>query len=304
MDNQGSHRIEHAECVAYYRNALSARRSLQVRSWLDAHPQAAVNARADADHEQAIASAVQHVLHEPIPQRLRVQARLSAGHRLERVALAATIVLAAAGGWWLGGAASVDGEAPSDFTTRVAHAARQQPLSARAVRDSAQKTASVDGPGIESAAGVTAPNLTMRGYELIQQQRLATNAPPLVEFVYRNASGERLRIYAEADADRHTGPSIVKRDGLALAQWREGGIRYALVGDQPEQSLQALAQTARTHSKPEESQFASVEQWSAVSAAADDTGANGSGLQPAPTLNDGSPSTSMNRSYGVRPSSM
>src|SRR5699024_1628735 len=112
------------------------------------------------------------------------------------------------------------------------------------------------------------------------------------------------RIYAEADTARHSQPSIVKRDGLALAQWREGGIRYALVGDQPEQSLQVLAQTARSNSKPGESQFARIEQWSAVSSAADDAGVKGAGMQPAPSLNNGSPSASMNPGYSVRPSSM
>jgi len=230
--NTSARIIDHETCIAYYRRALPPRQAARVEEWLQSHPHAAEQAEIDASLEHAIAQPLAQVLHEPLPTRLQFGSRRAMLAWPRRAALLATIVLAASGGWWLGGVPT-NGDRQASFAERVATAARQ-PLPA-------VSTLQMLGEG---RIAVQAPDLSARGYQLVQQRRLRQHEPALAEFIYRNGDGEQLRVYAEAGAEPHVAPRISNQDGVAVAQWRAHGTDYALVGELPAPSLRELAQVA------------------------------------------------------------
>lgn len=232
MGNLHAGRIDHETCIAYYRNALPAQRAAQVRAYLDAHPDAADFAQTDATLDHAIAQSLDSVLQEPIPTRLQIDKHSAVRLWSSRFAIAVTIVLAAAVGWWFGDlpTAADNGNA---FTQRVVAAAQRPPAETGT-------TVAEHLPG-----RVQSPDLSLQGYRLIRQQRLADASASLIEFVYRNDGGHLLRIYAETVSGQRSTPTVTSQDGVSLAQWRKDGTRYALVGDMPALSLQTLAQAAQ-----------------------------------------------------------
>lgn len=252
MRRESSRGIDHETCVAYYRDALSPRRAAQVRAYLDANPGEARLATVDAEHDRAIAQSLEGPLHEPIPARLRFEARPAAKRWQARLAPVAMIVVSAVVGWWFGGMA-VTTEPDTTFTERVLSAA-QQP----AAQATTRTVATVP-------MRVTPPDLSLQGYRLVHWQRLEHAEPVLIEFVYRNAGGEQVRIYAETSPEEeHSVPVVTSRDGMSLAQWREGDTRYALVANLPKLSLQTLAQAAREGALGSGGTLAGADQWRAV----------------------------------------
>lgn len=241
--------MDYDTCVAYFRNGLSPQQAASVRAWLAAHPDDARRARIDAEHERALARTLDGVLQEPLPPHLQITPRSGINPWARRAALAAAIVLSAAAGWWLGGSPGMRDSATT-FTQRVVAAAQQTVASNALQTDTHQPVP------------VQAPDLSMRGYRLVQQRRLNNAEPVLIEFVYRNGRGQWLRIYAETATARHDGtPSLTTRDGVSLAQWRAGGTRYALVGDLPGFLLQTLAHAAQTHTISGETTLVGAGSW-------------------------------------------
>lgn len=238
---------EYEACVAYYRDTLPCAQRARVRAYLEMHAHVAQRARLDAAHESAVARHWDAVLDEPLPPRLQVSTTPAIRVWPRRLAMAATIVLSAAGGWWLG-----DRAMPRDpagvFATRVAAAAQQPAAGSVAIAG-------------HDLSAVPAPDLSARGYQLVQQQRVDVNGHALVEFVYRNRSGQRVRIYAETGGARGMAPTMTSQDGMSLALWRDNGTHYALVGDVPALSLRTLAQAARTPAGQRETQLVGAGQW-------------------------------------------
>lgn len=248
MGDRHSEHIDYESCVAYFRSALPSRRMREVAAYLATHPDESSRARADAAHEHAMKRSLDGVLDEPLPPRLQITPRSRPRPWPGRLALAIVVVLSVAGGWWLGGIQMAPGR-DATFVERVISAARQPPK----------------GPATRATAhepiDIPAPDLSTRGYRLVRQQQLGNAEPKLIEFVYRNASGQRLRIYAEATVRRRVAPTVRSRNGVSLAQWREDGTRYALVGDVPGVSLRALARAARTDAATGQPRLVGAAQW-------------------------------------------
>lgn len=288
MGKHHSRHIDHEACIAYYRNALSPQRALRIRTYLEAHPHEARRARIDADNERAIAQSLDGVLQEPVPTRLRFKTQPATNPWPGRLALVATIVVSVASGWWLGGM-PVAIDSNTAFTERVVSAA-QQPVP----RSMMQTVA-------HAPIEISPPDLSLQGYRLVQQQRLDSAEPALVEFVYRNASGRQLRIYAETGFEHHTMPPVTSHDGISLVQWREGDTRYALVGDMPEMSLQTLAQAVRTGSAGGGTNLAGTGQWRATQL---DDGNRSITMQQSPLVVDDVIPDAVNDDYTVQPARM
>ncbi len=224
--------IDHESCVAFYSGELPVSRASRVRVYLEAHPDTARRAQADAAHERALGQSHADVLQEPIPRRLQVRGAPATVLWPRRVGVAAVIVVSASAGWWLGNS-SGPVDAGAAFAARVASVSQQPPGAAGTT---------VGTPG---TVEVPAPDLSMRGYRLVQERLLGDGERALAEFVYRSRNGRQVRVYAEEQLPRGTPtPTVTSQEGVALAQWRQGDTHYALVGDLPDMSLQALAQSA------------------------------------------------------------
>src|SRR5699024_5109486 len=106
---------------------------------------------------------------------------------------------------------------------------------------------------IDKPSNVPAPNLSIHGYRLVDKRSMQQAGHHIVEFTYHKRRGNdafdqdsRIRIYAEKQQpEQSPAPSVVSKQGVLLARWRQGNIRYALVGDMPRTSLQALARSIK-----------------------------------------------------------
>lgn len=260
MAESKEHNVSYAACVAYYRNTLPVMQAARVRAYLATHAAVARCAEQDAACDAGIAQAWDSVLHEPLPQRLWLSSRRTRTSWPRQVAVAATIVLAAFAGWSFGNMTTSQAAAPN-FAARVATAARQSVF--------------VDTTAVaaHTASSVQAPDLSARGYHLVHREVVDGAGGGLLEFVYHNQQGQRLRIFAETDGANHIQPRVVSEQGVSLALWREGNTRYAMVGELPATSLQTLAQAARTEPARDDTLLVGRGHWQALRPVGVDAGA-------------------------------
>ena len=61
------------------------------------------------------------------------------------------------------------------------------------------------------------------------------------QFMYQDASGERVTLFVKAGDDRGTQSRFVRADGYAAFSWNEDGLSFALVADVPQDALLDLA---------------------------------------------------------------
>lgn len=225
--------IDYECCVAFYDDALPAVQMASVARWLRANPQIAARARRDATRQHALRQHFEHVLYDPVPERLQPARRKSDSRWPGRVGAGAAVMVAAFCGWWLG-AHSMPGVGAQRFASRIGMPSRDQNV---------QRV--VDAEADTSAASLMRPDLSARGYSFVARTVLHGKPQPLTEFLYRNKVGAQIRIYARPQPERLTRtPRLSSHGGVSLVQWREHGIDYALAGPVPKSSLEALAKTA------------------------------------------------------------
>jgi|GEM_PF-3094686 len=220
--------------VAFYAGRLGPRDQARVRAWAAEEPVRAARARRDAAIERRIAREYEAVLREPIPPRLLVRRRGHRRARLVRSGAAAAVVLAAASSvWWPYVERTVSGA--DNATGFESPPGLGEPAAADAVP--------VSEPGAHRASPT--PDLSAHGYRLIGREVLRDTPRPLTELTYEKEGGPPVHVYAQDRPPQSTSePEVSMRDGRPLARWRAHGVNYALVGDLPASSLQALARSA------------------------------------------------------------
>lgn len=249
--------VDFERCVEFYLQGADAHADPEMGLWLQANPALARRAREHAEMQRQLRQRYDPVLDEPVPPRL-----LAGGRRVSvrwpiRFGFAATLVLAAGLVWWLQTTHSGTPPVPM-FSQRVATVAqnRQAPPVERPVSQ-IRPTAT---------ASIHHPDLSLRGYSLRSRHVVPGGAEPVVEFLYSNRQGVRVRIYAQVRHPQPThAPQVVTENGVSLAQWQHDGVNYALVGDLPRQSLARLAQTAASSTSHQPSSGLPLEALSAKS---------------------------------------
>ncbi len=89
---------------------------------------------------------------------------------------------------------------------------------------------------------LSAPDLTSNGYDLVGGRLLSVADGPAAQFMYENADGTRITLFAVRSANSQMAEFTFKQDGTTNSfYWQDDRLRYALVGDLPRAQLNRLA---------------------------------------------------------------
>jgi len=186
------------------------------------------------------------VLDEPVPQRLQTLAKppvavdpqkrpILARWSLQRIAAGLLIAMVSGVAGWLGHAQyqSADRVAqmmPLPRQAAVAHVVFS-PDVRRPVEVSAdQEDQLVAWLSKRLGTPVRPPKLAALGYELIGGRLLPGNSGPVAQFMYHDASGQRLTLYVttENTTNRDTGFRFAQEGPVNVFYWIDGKFGYAL----------------------------------------------------------------------------
>ncbi|MFO1372259.1 MAG: anti-sigma factor [Candidatus Competibacteraceae bacterium] len=80
---------------------------------------------------------------------------------------------------------------------------------------------------------IHAPALETLGFQLLGGRLLPADGQPAAQFMYQDAGGRRLTLYARRGlaGNRETAFRFAEQDGIGAFYWVDGDLAYALIGD-------------------------------------------------------------------------
>ena len=235
---------------AYADGRLSPEETRRVEARLAADPAAAalvaewrhINAGLHALYDPALDEAVPRRLLVLGPPRWR-------GWVAQAAAAALLLALGGAGGWF--GHQLAEGEG----TTRSAHAFAERAAMAHAVyvpevRHPVEVAADQEAHLVawlskRLGAKLKAPKLTKQGYELVGGRLLPGNDGPAAQFMYQDASGQRVTLYLKhlVEGVAHESQFRYEQAGkICVFTWIDDRVAYALAAEMPREQHLALAE--------------------------------------------------------------
>jgi anti-sigma factor RsiW len=92
---------------------------------------------------------------------------------------------------------------------------------------------------------ISAPDFAQYGFVLMGGRILPADAGTAAVFMYENATGQRITLYAApGDAGQDTAFRFVENGTTQGFWWVDGALRYAVVGDVPREVLRGIATLA------------------------------------------------------------
>lgn len=240
-------------------------------------PAAAATVLAWQQQRDALKGLFAHVLSEPVPPTLMTAGRqATASHRqLDQWwrwgGMAAGVLLAFGLGWWSHGsygvgpgarqsalplAAGGDGLREFVHQATVAHAVYAPEVRHPVEVAATQQDHLVQWLSKRLAHPLKVPNLTAQGYALVGGRLLPGTEGARAQFMFQNATGERVTLYLGAMKDqaggkpapagtpdrRETAFSFSNDGPVPGFYWVDQGFGYALAGNLPREKLMAIAQ--------------------------------------------------------------
>lgn len=239
-----------ADLHAYVDGLLPAPRREEVEAYLVAHPEEAQRVRDFHEQNRALHALFDPVADEPIPERLLLASLpprpASAWSRwsLQRVAAGFAIaILSGVAGWslhaqWQPESRLSRAPAASVLLASLPHQAAvahvvYSPDVRRPVEVGAeQEEQLVTWLSKRLNAKIRAPKLGTLGYDLIGGRLLPGNSGPVAQFMYGDASGQRLTLYVSNEniSNTDTGFRFSQEGGVNVMYWIDGKFGYALSG--------------------------------------------------------------------------
>ena len=237
---------------AYIDNRLDGERRAAVEAKLAATPALLARVTADRALREKLRERLAPIAHQLLPPRLRVAtlvARRQATIRRRFGNVAAAIILLGLGsgaGWVARGrdaddiriqtsreSTAVDAiDAHRVFVVEKAH-----PVEVVA----AQQAQLVQWLSRRVGQALKVPDLSSRGYDLMGGRVIPASGLAAAQFMYQDASGERLTLFVKAGDDGGSRFRFIRADGYAAFSWNEDGLSFALVADVPQPALLDLA---------------------------------------------------------------
>lgn len=242
--------ITEIDLHAYVDGELSASRRAVVEAWLPEHPEAFARVESYRRQKDALRQLFDPVLDEALPERIVSAARPSP-RRMTRWAarIAAGVMLAL-----LGGVAGW-------------HAHDRQPLPSAAASASLPRQAAIAhvvfSPDIKRPVEIGAehedqlvvwlsrrlgttvrpPRLGALGFELIGGRLLPGSSGPVAQFMYHDASGQRLTLYVSNEnvRNRDTAFRFAEEGPVNVFYWIDGNFGYAISAGLPRSELARVA---------------------------------------------------------------
>jgi anti-sigma factor RsiW len=93
------------------------------------------------------------------------------------------------------------------------------------------------------ARPIAAPDLREVGYALIGGRLLPDAQRPAAQFMFEDATGQRLTLYVRHGLDAHASSfSYAESSGLGIVYWVDNGLSYALTATADKATLTEMAQ--------------------------------------------------------------
>ncbi len=246
--------ITEADLQAHVDGRLPPGRAAEVSDWLDRHPQEAERIKDYRKQRDALRSALDPVLEEPLPASLdlglrdRSRDRSTPGRPVLAASLAAALLIGGAGGWTLRGwrtppnvgTAALAQEAVASYTVYASDPMRPVEL------DASSRQALDSWFSARLSQPIASPDLEAAGLQLIGGRLVATGHGPACLYFYRDRSGGRVALYIrpmEVDRMDRMQP---RSEGLIRGwTWADNGLGFGVFGTAPADFLHGAANLVR-----------------------------------------------------------
>lgn len=231
---------------AYVDGELGAVRHAEVEAQLAIDTDAAERVRAYRAQKETLRKLFDPVLGEPLPESLRALAVAPAGAvgrgrprlprwSLRRVAASVFIAVAGSAVGWL----AHDRIQPPGAMAQVVPLARQAAVAHAVFTPDVRRPVEVGADQEDQlvtwlskrlGTPVRPPKLAAQGYELVGGRLLPGNSGPVAQFMYQDASGQRMTLYVstEVPGNRDTAFRFAQEGQVNVFYWVDGKFGYAL----------------------------------------------------------------------------
>ncbi len=234
----------------YADGLLSEADRRRVKAYLDAHPDKAAqvadwtrqNAAIDALFPQS--EAERHAQALTLPSRGPAR-RAPWPQAMRLAAMLALVAVGLAGGWLARG--GFESRATALSVNLVREAINAHAIFTAEVLHPVEVTAADESHLVgwlskRLGTRIVAPDLTASGYQLIGGRLLPADAGPAAQFMYENAAGRRITVYATGGSPGTLASFQFDREnGISGIYWQDQRLRYAVVGKLSRDQLTALA---------------------------------------------------------------
>lgn len=252
--------ITESELHAWVDAALPEPRRAEVEDYLSTRPEEAERARAYLAQKQELRALFNPVLDEPLPARLRALASPPPAAAIERPPkpmlerwslrrIAASVAIALVGG--LVGWMAHDRYPPAESVARasfprqaaVAHAVFSPDVRRPVEVSAEQEEQLVAWLSKRIGTPVRPPTLGALGFDLIGGRLLPGNSSPVAQFMYQDATGQRLTLYMSTEnfANQDTAFRFAQEGRVNVFYWVDGKFGYALAGGIDKSKLARIA---------------------------------------------------------------
>ena len=253
--------ITEADLQAYVDAALPAARRSDVEDYLAAQPEEAGRVRAYLSQKQALRTAFNPILDEPLPANLSALASapptaatdgprrpLLARWSLQRVAAGFVIALVSSLAGWM----VHDRYPPPESLARASLLPRRAAVAHAEFSPDVRRPDEVTAEHEDQLVAwlskrlgtpVRPPKLGTLGYELIGGRLLPGSVGPVAQFMYQDASGQRLTLYVSTEntANQDTAFRFAQEGSVNVFYWVDGKFGYALSAGIAKDKLAGIA---------------------------------------------------------------
>ena len=256
--------VDEDELHARIDGRMPPHRAAAVDAHLAAHPEARARFSQYAEQRQALREAFAAQSAGPIPDRLRI-ARIREDRRQRRyrqlaqiAAAASLLILGSVAGWAVrdvagpfvaSGAGTLAGVITADaiaahriFSVEVRH-----PVEVNAD----QETHLVQWLSKRLGRELTVPDLSPAGFRLMGGRLLPAEDGPAAQFMYENASGERLTLYLRVGVGGETAFRYHEEGGIGAFYWSDEGFGYAIAAKADRELLLRIAELVYKQTSPD-----------------------------------------------------
>lgn len=237
------HTVTEADLQAYVDGVLPLARQAEIEAYLAIHPAEAERVQAYAQQKDDLHALFDPVLDEPIPPQLAALPRRGWRWTRSLAAGIAIAVVSGSAGWLLHGQLEPDLLArarPAVSTSdRVAVMARNAAVAHVVYSPDARRPVEIGADQEEQlvtwltkriGTPVRPPKLAGTGFDLIGGRLLPGESAPVAQFMYQDASGQRLTLYVSTEQahNRDTGFRFAREGQVNVFYWIDGKFGYAL----------------------------------------------------------------------------
>ena len=245
------HNIDDAELHAYVDGLLDDDRRAAVEAALGASPDSAEQVRAYREQNRGLMSLFGDVTKEDIPERLSVDSLLQRNvwrRRMRAIAGASLWLAIGLGSGW--GANELLRQSSSSAFEIAGQAVDAHRVYTVEVRHPVEVAADEEKhlvAWLSKRLGykIHMPHFNKFGYDLVGGRLLPSKQGAAAQFMYENAEGMRLTLYATKTLkNKITAFRFIKAGGISAFYWLDGPVAYALIGEMERAKLLQITNVA------------------------------------------------------------